>query len=535
MRLLLPRAWLKALGVLGAAVLAWLASLALREPRLLLVALDAEEAMGLCAQAGVPLADFWERAEAVGVRGVILREKPLAHFLSRGEILSFGREEIEKWRAVGLIAPGFPLRPEVLWARDPQALSRIMEAASRQGVRVSTSSLAGYLLAELDRPLSPAAPAGYAPELLGSLGGRRLISIPWNLEGQEGLVGLRWEGGALLAGGGPHDLLLQARTLPAQAPAASWLRAAYGHPRRLLVARAGPEGLEGLFEALRRSLRLLSSRGAPFSPPEGASLPAWPRLGRLLLWALGILGPLLAARAGLFAFKQARALVLARLPPASPALQLAAGLLATAGASFLLGLAARGASLLVPGAEGGWALGALLGPLFLGLLTLYTIDPQAWLQGLKKPLTPWNCLCGLAFGGAALLLIAPRALTGGLGLLAAPEGVLGPWWASWRWREMLIGYPCLLHAFFLINRRMDPEAPPASGDPRGFFLLGLLAPIGLVTLLGRRGLPAELALAQTALALLVGALLGSVFLALRLLPGSKGLRWVGTLVPRRQV
>ncbi len=465
------------------------------------------------------MADFWQRAQAMGVGAVILREESLGALARRGRLLMFSREEIERWRAGGLASPAAPLKVDTLWIKDPGVFDEVLGAALRYGVAVSTSALPGYHLARLPEALAASgtladAPLGvYDAELVKALEGRRLaqIRVPYK---------------------NPAEALGPARSLSVEAPNSAVLRAVYSHPSRVLVFRLTAPGLEPNFDRLRGLLQELKRRGLPLGASAKISAgapalePTQRRLVRLLIWFFGIFGPLLAARAGLTALKRVRVMAHSRWPVATPVVQIAAGLIIAALSAAVVGLAARScfASLGVEGQVPLWASAALIGPLVIAFLTLYTIDLEEWRQKLSLPVTYGAALKLLALLGFAALLIEPRRLllffhleTVGPRLEAA---VRLPWWWSWRWREILIGWPCLAQAFFLINRRMDcPDCDSAVGgfkrDPRFWFVLGLLAPIGVMVSLGQELAPRELALEQTLWSALAGFAIGTALILAR--------------------
>ena len=166
-----------------------------------------------------------------------------------------------------------------------------------------------------------------------------------------------------------------------------------------------------------------------------------------------------------------------------------------------------------------------------GALTLYTVDLELWTKTLERPAT-YAALLKIVFAVViTILVLAPRWSLQQMGLAHHVPG-LDPafpaaWWLPWRWRETLIGFPLLVYAMFLIDWRLDcPDCASlpqtAANDPRGWFLVGLLAPIGIVTSVGQGAVPARLALAQTAVTLLSGALLGAAAIVLRLRHRPKG-------------
>lgn len=529
------RAWL--LLALGG-LLVWAAASGRPLRRTVLAALDAEEVVALAAATGMPLEDLWERARTIGVGAVILRQKTLADLIERGDAFTYSRTEIEKWRAVGLVAPGVALKADVLWVKDKAVLKRVVDAADRAAIPVTTSSTAGYHLAEFPGGLDPSASAGHDPQALKTAAGQRLIALLAGPMG-EGLaqVTLRPQAdgsvvGLPIAGAGT----LAARTLDVSSKLPAALRAVNSHPRRLLILRLSPSaGAEGNLDALRALLRQLKASGVTLGlPPEGGApgRPSWPARG--LAWLLAVIGPLLALRLGLQVFKAARTLVLQEWPIASPVPELAAGVLAAAGASAAAGLGVyaclTGASLAgLPDSLAFWAVAA---PLTIGALALYSFDLRTLKRRWRQPTAVRDLL---ALGLLMLFvpfLFQPRALLTASGLWGLAERLqdasVSFWWWPWRWREMLLGFPCLLHALYLLERRLGCPDCPGSGkdeplsDPRGWLLLGLLGPAGVIASVGRPGSPLELSLGQTAAAAAVGLGVGAAGIVLRILL----VRWV---------
>ncbi len=293
------------------------------------------------------------------------------------------------------------------------------------------------------------------------------------------------------------------------------MRTAFAGPRRLLIARLKLDaGVEDNFDLLRGSLRRLAPAGVRLSAPPLE--PASPRRraagAAALAWLIGVVGPLFAARAGLLAFKRARAGVGRGV--LSPVAQLAAGVFGSALAAVGFGLAARLAFQASGGAaSSAWRFCESAGPLVIGLSTLYAIDPEAWSKALDRPLTARSLARAAAAAFGIVLILGPRAAVRLAGAVA-PWGFSGAgWWFVWRWREILIGLPCLLQALWLIERRSDcPECESEAHrwpDPRAWFLLGMLWPIGVISALCRAGAPAALSLSHTGIALLGGGALGA--------------------------
>lgn len=538
------RDWLRALLFVAAAgAVGVIAFGRARAPRLFLTALDAQEAAALCVREGLSLADFWQRAEAMGVGAAVVREEPLKAVARRGGLLMFSRDEIEKWRAAGLVSPSMPLKPGAVWIKDPGVLEQVLQAAARAGVAVATSTAAGYHLVHFPDALAASgsledAPLGtYDPEIVKSLEGRRLTKIFVPMTASPSATSFRWA-----------ERSFEERSLPVGAALPRLLQTIYSHPARLLVVRLTEPAVEANFEKLRALLGELKRRGVPVALPEQAPS-AGPapekfqrRLMQLLLLFFAVFGPLLSARGGLTALKRARVLVLARWPVAAPVGQLLAGAAAVAAASVIVGVAARACfdSLGYLSPWRAWARAGVVAPMIIAGLTLYTIDLDEWAKALASPASYARFLQLIFFAAAALLLVEPRRALVWLhhpALLSRLQAASAlPWWWSWRWREILIGWPCFLQALFLINWRMD--CPDCSSleeqplhDPRVWFMLGLFAPIGIVAALGQELAPAELALAQTGWAALAGLILGAVLIALRLrgLHGSNGPHGHGTI------
>lgn len=544
-----------------------------RQERFALPAVEADEAAALCARTGYPIADFWERAAAMGVRAVILRQTPISILAQRGEILRFSREEFEKWKAAGFISPGIPLKPDTFWMRDQRKFSQLTQAALRLGMAVSTSAMSGYYLLQFPEGVMAAVAEDstlgiYDPDTLQQLAGRSLLPVYAAGSKQKvRTVGVRRsagfskvEGGLAVysvpmataaaegwrdetEGGLPDDWILEAKTLAVDAEPSVLLRGVYSHPRRLLIFHlAASRGAEGNFDLLRGAIRELNTRSIstelpPRPSPSSASVQGG--LIRLLLWLFAVLGPLFTARAGLLALKRTRALVRERLPVGSPVAQLAAGMVAAGSVAVALALAVRTGfdALAIPVPDSTWTYWTTLGPLILGLLSLYTINFEPWLKKLASPITYADALKIAALAAAALLLLRPRFILGGIlgypGLIEASNLPFALWWLPWRWREILVGFPCLLQAFFLVNWRMDcPDCEALDKgplkDPRGWFLLGLLAPIGIIGAFSRGGLPRELALLHTLYALPLGCALGALLIAVRL-------RWASALSVNKSV
>lgn len=501
-----------------------------------LIALDASEVGALCASAGYPPADFWERARVIGVGAVLFREETLGDLMARGDVLSFSREELEKWKAFGLVASAATLKANTIWIKDSRVLARLLSAGERTGTALSTSSSSGYHVIEFTEAVDPAFPAGYNLDGLVLAQAKGLVPILGGTGAEDlGDVGLRWQPDGKIEAyprpeGKPFQAFLAGRTLGVRARLPAMLRAVYSHPRRLILLRLDPAlGLESNLSELRGLLKPLKGRGVLLGPPPAPTAAPEPRGApwrQWLAWILAAIGPLLAARVGLDLVKQARVTVLRRWPVASPVLELAAGLLCATGTACLVGLAVSsvlggGGSLGLPE---GLATSALAAPLVVGALALYSMDLRYWKRRWRSPLTLQGAARFLFFLLAALLLLKPRMVLAAAGLWGwaerAGEASAPLWWWRWRWREIVIGFPALLQAFFLLERRLDAADPPGAGpevfsDPRGWLLVGLLGPSGIITALGHPGAPLSMMLGQTVVVVLLGSLLGVVLIGLR--------------------
>ena len=550
------RQWLRNLFFVAAAgAIGVLAFGERKAPRLLLTALDSQEASVLCAKEGTPLSDFWQRAEVMGVGAVVIREEPLKSAARRGGMLMFSRDEVEKWKAAGLVSQSMPMKPNIVWIKDPEVLDQVIDGAARYGVAVTTSVQSGYHLVHFPEALTASgslddAQIGvYDPAVIKSLEGRNLrrlfapLALP---EGRPASVPILWPSG--------EGRQLEPQALSVDAPLPRLLQAVYSHPARLLLVRLTQPGVEMNFEKLRGLLQELKRRDLPLSLPTvaPAAAPALETQQRRLIWALlllfGAFGPLLAARASLTVLKRTRVLAMAHWPLATPVVQLLAGAAIAGLGATIVGMAARSCfnSLGALGPSWPWSRAALIAPMVIALLTLYTIDLGEWGKTLSSPATYAKLLELLVLAVAAVLLFEPRRVLAGVHLQSLPLRLQAasalPWWWSWRWREILIGWPCLLQAFFLINWRMDcPDCASLEGrplgDPRTWFMLGLFAPIGVIVSVGQELVPLPLALAQTGFAMLGGLLIGAVLIAVRLrsLHGPNGPGHHGTIdlkVPR---
>lgn len=494
-----------ALAAAGLALVAAAAALLAPDRGAVLVAVHAGEAAALAGKAPAEAGPLWERLKAMGLTAVILREETLADLAERGELLHVTRAEVEKWRALGLVSPGSAVRGDALWTRDERGLSRAAEALAARGVELSTAS-AGAMRAVLLPPgLDPRrVPAGFDPGTVSALSAAQLLPVA-SSTGPATVAGARF----------------WTRTLPVDAGAGTLRRAAFGRERRLIVLRLKPElGLEENLGLLREALRRVRACGRPASPPEPEP-PAPAGAGRVALFFLiGLAGPLLAARCALMAARAVRPLVCHHLSQASPVPQAAAGALASWAAASGAGFVAA-ALLPAESREAlsrSWTTWCYAAPVAVGATALFLGDGAAGLPGWRASLRMRHLAALLALGAAGALLLTPRAALGAAGLweslarFGASADAL--WWWPWRWREVLVGVPCLVVALTLL----ELEAPgPREGleDPRGWLALGLIAPAGAMTALATEAVPPAAALGHGLAALLLGGALAAAAFAAR--------------------
>lgn len=480
--------------------------------RAVLAAVDAEAFAGLSGRRPEAAGDLWERLKAMGVSAVILREETLADLAARGEVLSFSRAEVEKWRAAGLVSPT-SLRGGTLWAKDPKALARAIDGLAARGLDVSTSAVGGAKALVVPPGVDLArVPAGFDPAAVAALSSAGLLPVAAST-------------GPLVAVAGR---LLWTRTLAEDASPGEILRAALGRPMRLIVFRPRAElGLEANLEFLRSSLRTLRGAAQPQTLPAPRSAPSEggaERLVRLaLVWLLGAAGPLLAARAALQASRLARSRVCAWAPLASPVPQVLAGLAGGWAVAAFAGLVVAGAA---PegwrdGSARAWTLWTWCAPLAIGSAALFASAKPSRRGGWAAPVRRRDLAALAAAALAAALLTAPRAAVRVSSLWESFDRLSAAgalWWWPWHWRAALVGVPCLATALALIELR-DGAADPRRArqgllsEPRGWLLLGLLGPAVLVAAIGGGGAPLGGELAQGAAAWALG-LAGAGALAL---------------------
>lgn len=485
-----------AAAVLAAALAAAAAAPRRVPPRAVLAAVDAEAFSALAGRRPDAADAPWERLKAMGVSAAVLREETLADVAARGEVLHFSRAEVEKWRAAGLVSPSSGLKGGTLWAKDPKALSRAADALAARGVDVASTSVGGGKTLELPSgaDLSRVS-AGFNPASVAALASAGILPVAPANDSLASVAGQ----------------MLRTRTLPVDARPGEILRAAASRPLRLIVFRPRPAlGLEGNVELLRASLRVLRSSGAPQTlpvlRPAAEESPSRRRARWALVWLIGAVAPLLAVRAALQADRAARSRVCAWAPVASPVPQVLASLIAAWAVSSFAGLVVAGVA--PDGWRDGtarlWTLWTLCAPLAVGAATLFSSSKPSR-RSWSEPVRRRDLAAALFLIAAATLLLAPRAALRVSSFWESFDRVSAAgalWWWPWRWREALVGVPCLTAAFALIESRDESAARGERAkaglldDPRSWLLLGLLGPAGVTAAVGGSGVPLFDAVAQ---------------------------------------
>lgn len=495
--------------VLAAALAAAVGAPRRAADRAVLAAVDAPSFAGLIGRRPAAAGELWERLHAMGVSAAVLREETVADLAARGEVLSFSPAEVEKWRAAGLNSPA-AMRGGTLWSKDSKALARAAAALSSRGVEVSTTVVAGTKALEIPAGTDLSlVPAGFDPGEVSAVAASGLLPVAASTAPALEVAGR----------------LLWTRTLPPGAARGELLRAALGRPMRLIVFRARADlALGPNLELLRSSLRTLRDAGQPSvpaaprgSPGDGESSRPWREAAA---WLIGGLAPLLAVRAALRAARLARAPVLAAVPVASPVPQILAGLAAAWAAAAFAGLAAAGAA---PegwrdGSHRSWTLWTWFAPACVACAAFF-LSSGGSRRGWSAPVRRRDLAALAAAAGIAVLLVAPRGAVRVSAFWESFDRISAAgalWWWPWRWREALVGVPCLSVALSLVERFEggDVQAP----DPRVWLALGLLAPSGLTAAVGGGGAPLPDALVQGGIAWTIGFAVSGAFVALLSFP-----------------
>ena len=482
--------------------------------RVVLPAVEADAFAALTGRAAASTPEVWERLKAMGVAAVVLREETAAELAARGEVLHFSRAEVEKWRALGLVAAGGGPKPDSLWAKDARVLTRLSGALAARGIDVSTASVGGVRSLEMPSGVDLArVPAGFDPETVAVVSAAGLIPVAASTSAVVSVAG--------------HRLWIRNLSVAARPP--ELLRAVNGRAMRLLILKpAAGVGLDENLERLRSALKIVKSAGFPSVLPEAARSNERDIWRLFLFYAIGLLGPLLAARAGLAVERAIRGWIAVRAPIASPVPEILAGLSMMWAAASAAGLLAA-ASVAPEWREElarSWTVWTLSAPMIMGAAALFASEGPAVRARWLAPLRMRDLAFALVLIGALVGLLAPRAALRAAGLwesvdrFSAAADVL--WWWPWRWREILIGTPSLVLALILVGKREKSaqdgggaRIPALLGDPRVWLAFGLLAPSGTVAAIGAGGAPPALAVVQGAAACVIGAVLGLMAVRLR--------------------
>jgi hypothetical protein len=438
----------------------------LRGPEPATLAIRAREAAALCRAEGYPLPDFLERAKAIGVQALVADTLTIADLERRGQALVFTRAEVEKWKALGMISPAAPIKPNSVWIKSPELAAAA--AAAAKGALASSATAGGYVLLEF--------PQDFDPVFL-SVGPDPDVS---SAARKAGLAVIDEDGSA------------EAWQAVDLASPKGFRRAAFGSSKGLIAALPIEGGVERGLESLRAAGRELRSSG------QLGGLVTGGRAGAGLALLLVVFGPLVAARAGLNALRTARLWVAEKAPQGSPVLEVAASTLSAAVIAWLIGglLGVLGG---VPGGEPRAA--------SFAALVLFAPEWGGWKPDWTQPLTVrLSSLKWLAW-----------AAVFACGVRRAPfDPSWAPWWWSARWREALLGVPAMTVAFRHILAKWscpDCESNEKRPDPRPFLLLGILGSASAVFGSGLVRLPLGSSLAQTLAAWAAGSALGAALLA----------------------
>jgi len=488
--------------------------------RAVLAAVDAGAMASLEGKRPEAAGELWERLKAMGVSAVTLREETLADLAASGEVLHFSRAEVDRWRAAGLVAPSSALRGGTLWAKDAKSFARAADALAARGLDVSSAAVAGAKALEIPAGVDLSKiPAGFDPASVSALAGAGLFPVAASTAAAVDVAGRK----------------IWTRTLPVDAAPGEILRAALGRPLRLIVFRPRSElGLEENLAFLRNALKILRDAGQPDTlppprPDSGEGRAArWARLA--LVWLLGVAGPLLAARAGLQAGRLARSKVCtiaslsAIAPVASPVPQVLAGLAGAWVIAAFVGLVVAG---IAPegwrdGTARAWTVWTWCAPFAVGAAALFASAKPSRRGYWAVPVRRRDLVALIAFALAAALLLAPRAALRASAFWESFDRLSAAgalWWWPWYWRAALVGVPCLALALALVEER-DAEDPrqaraKVASDPRGWLLMGLLGPAGLVAATGGGGAPLDAVLLHGAMAWGLGLLVAAALAAAR--------------------
>lgn len=516
------------------------------KPRAIILALKEEEVRELTARSGYSLQDFWERAQAIGARAVVLSPESAQSLWERGEILHFTESHALAWPWVNASAVA---KGNTLWTHNRTLLQRLQTSAASQKVAFATASVGGTFYLRLPEGLEVRTlSAGFNPEICrwaqasglilalepdesnswvppAMVAGRTIYLTDPSSENFGSILQMAKDRGAQAAwpdsaraldfgsaGIADARVMLAEFLTPKYISGRLW-RAVWGRGSRLLVLPMPAEdGIETNLARLRGIARRLRDADFTFDLSKAAEpLSSWDAVGIMrcvLAFLLAVIGPLLAVRQGLAALRCVSCKT--RWPQSYPVPELALGTLRTAAVAAGIGLACC-ALLSLPGWNSGlsriyWDLWNFGVPMAFSILALYAEDFKGWRKWLERPLTYREALKAAMWFAVIALLIRPPHFP----VYLLPERL---WWLPLRWREALVGVPCLFMAFYIHLHRLESKHPRAGSDPRHWLILGLLAPIGTVHAFGLGLMPPEMLLAQTVQIFLIGAVLGGLLVA----------------------
>ena len=167
----------------------------------------------------------------------------------------------------------------------------------------------------------------------------------------------------------------------------------------------------------------------------------------------------------------------------------------------------------------GWSAWPAIVPVLIGFLALYVPDIADKAELFRKPFPREQGLAvALAVTAVCLAYFPPRwlnALGTNFRNFSMPDK-FSWWWAAFRFKEFVIGYPCLFTGLWIYFGRQDKAGSGKSvSDPRGWIFVGLLGPVGTVTVMSRTFVPFEAGLSQTVQGTVMSCLLGLVLIVSR--------------------
>jgi hypothetical protein len=538
------------------------------------VVVDADVVQRLARAANKEERVVWERLHAMGAFGALHRIEDLGRYMEAGRVMRFSAAEIEKMRATGAARLDAPLSAGTLWLRDKILAERLRRASKAEGLEIKMDRYQDSYVAHLGTEESAhKLSVGYNPTLVREVAKHGLTPIfsvgsaadlvlavaaadssaimlshryhpaPGGLEALRGLLAgkksfvLFSEGvDGELDGRVRADFLSRvdgaygrvgiAGSASAAMGVGGFIRQAQGRGRALILARLDVHAdLEHNLSALRELLKELRTLG--FSPELPAVYSEGGRVGGIAWYLratlgllIAILAPMISLRAGISVLRRMERN--GKLPQAAPLREALAATGVTALTAVALGTA--GYALL---ADPTWRLDATwlrwggwlaVPTICLSFLALYAQDPAEWKIFFRKPLAQPSSLRTAVPVVVAMLLLFPPAAVEQWGPPAwfalISRAWAGGWWLSDRWRELLVGFPCLLVGLVVFFERLRQNNSPIVRDPRAWLLLAMFAPVGVTQWMAQARMPVFALMVQTLQVAIGGAVLGLGFLAL---------------------